>query len=71
MAFNCVSIIAFYLLKVNLQDVKVSYCVNPKDLRVSPVSNEAIVAILKAVDHLSTVSRFHVDKVKAQKTHHT
>lgn len=49
--------------KVNLQDVKVAYCVNPQDLRVSPVTNEVIAAILKAVDHLSTISKFHVDKV--------
>nr|BAN20513.1 amidase [Riptortus pedestris] len=49
--------------KVNLQDVKVAYCLNPQDLRVSPVSNEVIAAILKAVDHLSTISKYHVDKI--------
>ncbi|CAH1407241.1 unnamed protein product [Nezara viridula] len=49
--------------KVNLQDVRVCYCLNPKDLRVSPVSKEVVKCILKAVDHLSTVSKFHVDKV--------
>lgn len=49
--------------KVNLQEVKFCYCLNPKDMRVSPVSKEVVKCILKAVDHLSTVSKFHVDKI--------
>ncbi|XP_014294804.1 fatty-acid amide hydrolase 2 [Halyomorpha halys] len=49
--------------KVNLQDIKVSYCLNPKDLRVSSVSKDVVKCILKVVDHLSTISKFHVDKI--------
>ncbi|KAL1109907.1 hypothetical protein AAG570_014141, partial [Ranatra chinensis] len=50
--------------KVDLKDVKMFYVTDPGDLRVSPVSEEMRMTMLKAVYHLSYVSSSPVEKVK-------
>ncbi|XP_014294805.1 fatty-acid amide hydrolase 2 [Halyomorpha halys] len=57
--------------KVNLQDVKFYYCLEPKDLRVSPVSTEVKSAILKAADHLKTTSKYDLNEISFNEFRHS
>lgn len=57
--------------KVDLQDVKIYYCLEPKDYRVSPVSTEVKSAILKAVEHLSTTSKSNANEISFNEFKHS
>ncbi|XP_073992205.1 fatty-acid amide hydrolase 2 [Rhodnius prolixus] len=49
--------------KVNLEEVRFFYVLDPGDIRVSPVAKEIIETMLKVVDHLGTKSKSHIEKI--------
>ncbi|CAH1406860.1 unnamed protein product [Nezara viridula] len=57
--------------KVDLRDIKVYYCLEPKDLRVSPVSTEVKSAILKAAEHLSIAPKSDAKQISFNEFRHS